>query len=83
MRVDVIDGAILVWTAANGQLLVGARGDLALPVAVRQMCAIGTGDLVVLAAEHTHGLLIVHPAATVARLLADLHTHLTAGGHGS
>ncbi|WP_327010747.1 hypothetical protein OHA72_27815 [Dactylosporangium sp. NBC_01737] len=82
LGVDVIHGAILIWPATDGQPLVGARGDLALPVAVRQMCAIRTGDLVVLAAERTHDLLIVHPAATVARLLADLHTRLTAGGHG-
>ncbi|MEV0561441.1 hypothetical protein [Dactylosporangium sp. NPDC050588] len=82
LRVDVIDGAILIWPASDGRPLVGARGDLALPVAVRQMCAIDTGDLVVLAAEHTHDLLIVHPAAMVARLLADLYTRLTAGGHG-
>ncbi|MFI5913384.1 AbrB/MazE/SpoVT family DNA-binding domain-containing protein [Dactylosporangium sp. NPDC051541] len=82
LRVDVIDGAILIWPASDGWPLVGARGDLALPVAVRQMCAIYTWDLVVLAAERVHDLLIVHPAATVARLLAGLHTRLTAGGHG-
>lgn len=82
LRVDVFDGAILIWPATDGLPLVGARGDLVLPVAVRQMCAINTGDLVVLAAEHTRDLLIVHPAATVARLLADLHARLTADGHG-
>ncbi|WP_432838543.1 hypothetical protein [Dactylosporangium sp. CA-092794] len=81
VRIDVIDGAVLIQATANGRHLIGARGDLALPVAVRQMCAVSTGDLVVLAAEPAHHLLIVHPAATVARLLANLHTHLTADGH--
>nr|BFE56516.1 hypothetical protein GCM10020063_010420 [Dactylosporangium thailandense] len=81
VRIDVIGGAVLIRAAASGRPLIGARGGLSLPVAVRQMCAISAGDLVVLAAEPAHDLLIVHSVATVARLLAGLHTHLTADGH--
>ncbi|GLL02156.1 hypothetical protein [Dactylosporangium matsuzakiense] len=81
LRIDVNHSTVLIRAEADGRHSIGARGDLALPVAVRQMCAINTGDMVVLAAEPAHDLLILHPAATVARLLADLHTHLTADRH--
>ena len=45
----------------------------ALPVAVRQMCAIGAGDLVVLAAEYTRDLLILqrHLACRLVRCCVD------------
>ncbi|MFG2043051.1 hypothetical protein [Dactylosporangium sp. NPDC048998] len=82
LRTDVADRAILVWPDDAGAPLVGARSDLTLPAAVRQMCAIETGDLVVLAADLDRGLLVAHPADTVARLLADLHVRLIAGDHG-
>ncbi|WP_432973463.1 hypothetical protein [Dactylosporangium sp. CA-233914] len=82
LRTDVADPAILIWPDHAGAPLVGARGDLTLPAAVRQMCAIAIGDLVVLAADLDRGLLVVHPEDTVARLLADLHVRLIADGHG-
>jgi hypothetical protein len=82
LRIDAIDRALLIWPAASGATLVGARGDLALPAAVRQMCAIDTGDLVVLAADLRCGVLVVHPAATVAQLLTALHPRRTTDGHG-
>ncbi|GAA1511096.1 hypothetical protein GCM10009827_026610 [Dactylosporangium maewongense] len=82
LRTDVAERTILIWPDDAGAVLVGARGDLTLPAAVRQMCAIETGDLVVLAADLHRGLLAVHPAETVARLLADLHVRLITDGHG-
>ncbi|GAA2364454.1 hypothetical protein [Dactylosporangium salmoneum] len=82
LRTDAANRAVLIWPDDAGAPLVGARGDLTLPAAVRQMCAIETGDLVVLAADLDRGMLVVHPAETVARLLADLHIRLMADGHG-
>ncbi|WP_426513214.1 hypothetical protein ACPPVO_22875 [Dactylosporangium sp. McL0621] len=82
LRTDDANRAVLIWPDDAGAPLVGARGDLTLPAAVRQMCAIETGGLVVLAADLDRGLLVVHPAETVARLLSHLHIRLMADGHG-
>jgi hypothetical protein len=60
---------------------VGCRGELPLPVSVRQMCAISPGQPLLLAALTAHDLLVIHPASTVTRLLADLHTQITGDRH--
>lgn len=36
---DVADRAVLLWPDDAGVVLVGARGDLTVPAAVRQICA--------------------------------------------
>jgi hypothetical protein len=74
--IDVIDTAITITSAPTGRHAVGGRGDLALPAAPRHLCGIDTDQAVVLAAYPSAGVLVVHPAATVARLLADLHHRL-------
>jgi hypothetical protein len=74
--IDVCDAAIAVTASVTGRHSVDRRGDLALPAAARHLCATSAGQPVVLAAYPSAGLIVVHPAATVARLLADLHHRL-------
>ncbi|MBQ1037102.1 AbrB/MazE/SpoVT family DNA-binding domain-containing protein [Micromonospora sp. C81] len=50
---------------------MGASGLLAIPAPIRQLCHLTAGDLVVLVAQPGRDLLLIHPARTVARLLAD------------
>jgi hypothetical protein len=64
---------VVAAVSAGRQQVVGSRGELPLPAAARQMCGIVTGLPVVLAAFPAHDLLVIHPARTVAELLADLH----------
>jgi hypothetical protein len=80
LDIDVCDAAIVVTASAAGRHAVDRRGDLALPAAARNMCGIGSDQPVVLAAYPAAGVLVVHPAATLARLLADLHHRLALGG---
>ena len=80
VAIDVVDGAITVRSAPTGRHTVGRRGELAVPSAARQLCGIGTAQRVVLAAYQSAGLIVVHPAAAVARLIADLHHRLYVGG---
>ena len=63
----------------TGRHTVGGRGDLVLPATARHPCGIDNTH-VVLAAYPAAGLIVVHPATTVARLLADLHHGLLLGG---
>jgi hypothetical protein len=78
--IDVCDAAIVVTASATGRHAVDRRGDLALPAAARHLCGIDTDQPVVLVAYPAAGLLVVHPVATVARLLAGLHHRLAVGG---
>lgn len=80
--IDVVDHVVVVIASAgSGQHMVTTRGELALPAATRQFCGIACGSPVVLAAYPPIGLVAVHPANTVARLLRDFHAHLAGADH--
>jgi hypothetical protein len=74
-RIDVRPqaGMLVIAAVSAGRHIVGSRGELPLPAAARQMCGIVAGQPLLLAAFPAHDLLVIHPASTIARLLADLH----------
>jgi hypothetical protein len=71
--VNVVGGALHIAVDVDGAHLVGSRGDLVLPAAARTMCGITVAEPVVLAAYPTHGVVVVHPVSTAARLIHKLH----------
>lgn len=83
VAIDAVHGAAVISPAvtypAAGRSRIGARGELAVQAPVRALCGLSVGEAVVLAACPSQQRLIVHPAHTVARLLADYHARLTAG----
>jgi bifunctional DNA-binding transcriptional regulator/antitoxin component of YhaV-PrlF toxin-antitoxin module len=80
VAIDVIDGAITITSSVTGRHGVDRRGDLAVPAAARHLCGIRAGQAVVLAAYPPVGVIVVHPAATVVRLLTGLHHQVASGG---
>jgi bifunctional DNA-binding transcriptional regulator/antitoxin component of YhaV-PrlF toxin-antitoxin module len=64
---------LIIASAPVGRHVVGGRGELPLPAAARRMCGIVAGQPLLLAALTFQDLLVIHPAGTVVRLLADLH----------
>jgi hypothetical protein len=81
-RIDVRPraGILVIVPAPAGRHVVGSRGELPLPSAVRKMCGVVAGQPLLLAAFPSQDLLVIHPARTVARLLADLHVQAIGGG---
>jgi hypothetical protein len=53
-----------------GGHLVGSRGELTLPASARMLAGLNVQARIVLIAVPTEGLLIVHPPALIAQLLA-------------
>lgn len=76
LELDTTHGMIAIASVPGGRHRIDDRGALALPAAARRMCGITLGPPVVLAAAVREQLLIVHSAATVARLLAARYTTL-------
>lgn len=74
LEINTSGAMITIASAAAGRHRVDDRATLTLPAAARRMCGIPTGPTVVLVAVVPEQTLLVHPAATVARLLAALHT---------
>ena len=73
---DAAHHSIVITAACAGRHRIGSRGDIGLPTAVRTMCRLQPGEPVLLAALTGHGLLVIHPAATITRLLARQHARI-------
>lgn len=71
-RVDLKVGvdAVVIASCAAGRQAVGSRGELTLPVSARMLAGFDAVAEVVLVAVPALDLLIVHPPALIARLLA-------------
>lgn len=80
LDIDVLHGAVVVTATATGRHAVGGRGELALPLATRQMCAITPGPPVILAASIPDEVLLIYPASTVAQLISEFNARLM-GAH--
>jgi hypothetical protein len=78
LELDAVDGLIVVASAPAGRHIIDGRGGLPLPATARRMCGIKPGPPVVLAAAVANQVLVIHGAATVARLLAAHYTDLLA-----
>jgi hypothetical protein len=72
-------GLLLVSTHPHGVFEVTGQGHLRLPAAVRRCCGLTAGDRVLLAADPTRGLLVVHPPAALDAMVADCQTRLADG----
>jgi hypothetical protein len=76
-RVDLKIGveAVVIGTCGAGRQTVGSRGELTLPISARTLAGLDADAQVVLVAVPTRDLLIVHPPALIARLLAEHYRH--------
>ena len=74
-RLDIREqrGIIVVSSAANGVHCISQRAFLKLPLTVRRWCRIEAGDKVLVAADRSVGVLVVHSMAAVHAVLADVH----------
>lgn len=79
LDMDTLHGLILIAaapTGQHGQHAIDDRGAIKIPAALRRLCGIEYGPPVVLAAAIPDQVMVVHPSATVAHLLATHYTDL-------
>lgn len=77
LALDTVGELIVLAPDVAGWYRIDRRGAVTLPPAARRMCGIEPGPPLVLAAAVAEQLLVVHPTATVARLLAGHYRDLT------
>jgi hypothetical protein len=82
LDIDIVDGALLVASAVDSEHVVGSRGALPLPAAARTLCGVTGLGAVVVAAYPSHDVAVIHPVATVGRLVHQLHLNMAAGNAG-
>ncbi|GAB3831719.1 hypothetical protein GCM10027610_022450 [Dactylosporangium cerinum] len=71
IQFDIAHGAVTATSSPAASHTIGATGLLAIPAPIRQMCHLAAGAVVVLLADPANDLLLVYPARTITRLLAD------------
>ncbi|MFJ8911135.1 hypothetical protein [Amycolatopsis sp. NPDC102389] len=81
LQITVIDSAVVVHPHSAGVFVVPPRPYLVLPALVRRRCGIHAGDRLLLAADPSHGALVVHPLAALDELLVAHHASLAGGEH--
>jgi hypothetical protein len=81
IEVDVVHGIVVVTATRTGRHVIGSRGDIGIASAVRTMCGIQPDQSVLMAALVSRGVLAIHPAHTVTRLLARLHGQILGDHH--
>jgi len=82
VEMALADGVLEIAGAASGPHAIRSRGELAVPVALRQMCGIAPESTVMLAASLAEDVLLVYPIALVAQLLIEFHAHFRGDSDG-
>jgi hypothetical protein len=65
--------SIVITASATSRHKVTVRGEVSVPASTRALTGIGRDESVLLTADATRGMLVVHPMAVVAGVLADPH----------
>jgi hypothetical protein len=76
LELDTANDMIAITSVPGGRHRIDDRAALALPAAARRMCGITIGQPVILLAAMHQQILLVHPAAALAGLLAARYTTL-------
>ncbi len=76
ITIDVSHGTVVARRDSHGPQVIGPRGEIPIPAAVRTMAGLAPHHTVLLAALVESGLLVIHPLPAVARLLARLHRRI-------
>ncbi|MFI1996997.1 hypothetical protein [Actinoplanes sp. NPDC020271] len=78
---DVREGLIVIAPGAGQRMRrLGERCQVSVPARVRQACRIEGPERVLLAGFPRRQVLLVHPAALLGHLTADLHAAVLGGG---
>jgi hypothetical protein len=64
------DGLLIIHGDPHGVFRVTGQGHLRLPAQVRHCCGLITGDRVLLAADPTHGRLVIYPPTVLDTMTA-------------
>lgn len=73
LNVALIAHGLVIHTAQDGPLTLSPTRRLVIPLTARRHCDIETGDHVLLAAAPEHGVVIVHPLASLDDMLVQYH----------
>jgi len=84
LHIAVVGGSVscsvVAYRDEGGAFAVGSKPYLVIPAAVRRRSGLRARDLVLVAADPHHGMLVVHPLAAVDAMITAYHATLTTVG---
>ena len=82
LNIALVGGSVVVPRASTGAFAMGSKPYLVLPAALRRRGGLGAGDLVLVAADPNHDVLVVHPLAALDTMITTYHASLTTVADG-
>jgi len=77
LNIALVGGSVVVHRDPTGAFVMGTKPYLVLPAALRRRTGLGARDLVLVAADPNHDVLVVHPLAALDAMIATYHAALT------
>ena len=77
LSIALVGGSVVVHRDPTGAFAMGTKPYLVLPVALRRRTGLGARDLVLVAADPNHDVLVVHPLAALDAMITTYHAALT------
>jgi hypothetical protein len=82
LNIALVGGSVVVHRDPTGVFVMGTKPYLVLPAALRRRNGLGARDLVLVAADPNHDVLVVHPLTALDRMITSYHASLTTVGSG-
>lgn len=80
LNIALVGGSVVVHRDPSGAFEMGAKPYLVLPASLRRRNGLGAGDLVLVAADPNHDVLVVHPLTALDTMITTYHASLTTVG---
>ena len=76
LNIALVDGSVVVHRDPTDVFTMGTKPYLVLPASLRRRNGLGARDLVLVAADPNHDVLIVHPLTTLDTMITSYHASL-------
>jgi hypothetical protein len=77
LHIALVSGSVVAHRDPAGAFTMGAKPYLNLPATVRHRSGLSGGELVLLAADPNHDVLVVHPLTALDEMITGYHASLT------
>lgn len=82
LNIALVGGSVVVHRDSTGVFVMGNKPYLVLPAALRRRNGLGARDLVLVAADPNHDVLVVHPLTALDTMITTYHASLTTVADG-
>lgn len=80
LHIALVRGSVVAHRDEAGVFAMGTKPYLVLPAAVRHHSGMHASDLVLIAADPHHDVLVIHPLTALDVMINTYHATLTTGG---